>query len=278
MSNKPKKPKKLKKSKKPGVAATMDALDLYERSVQNPEADVEFLDAIFNDVKGRKARSLREDFCGTGAMCAAWVKGKNKRTAVGLDLCDDTLAWGIQRNIKPLGDEAERVKLLKKDVLTGTKEKSDLIVAFNFSYCIFKERKVLLDYFKKVREGLNEDGAFFVDCHGGTDLGEKMKERKKFDGFTYVWDQRPMCAITNQAIRHIHFEFDDGSKLKKAFTYDWRMWSLPELKDLMVEAGFSKVDIFWEGATEDGEGDGDFIPMDTAEEEQSWIAYVGAWR
>lgn len=275
MSNKP---KKSKKSKKPGVADKMDALELYERSVQNPEADVEFLDAIFKDVKGRKAKSLREDFCGTGAMCAAWVKGRSKRTAVGLDLCDDTLAWGMQRNIEPLGEDAERVKLLKKDVLVGTEEKSDLIVAFNFSYCIFKERNVLLDYFKKAREGLNEGGAFFVDCHGGTELGEKMKERKKFDGFTYVWDQRTMCAITNQGIRHIHFEFDDGSKIKKAFTYDWRMWSLPELKDLMLDAGFSKVDIFWEGATEDGEGDGDFIPSQSAEEEQSWIAYVGAWR
>lgn len=256
----------------------MDALDLYERSVQNPEADVEFLDAIFKDVKGRKAQSLREDFCGTGAMCAAWVKGKNRRTAVGLDLCDDTLAWGMHRNIEPLGAAAKRVTLLKQNVLAGIEEKSDLIVAFNFSYCIFKERQVMLDYFKTVREGLTDDGAFFVDCHGGTDLGEKMKERKKFDDFTYVWDQRPMCAITNQAIRYIHFEFEDGSKLKKAFKYDWRMWSLPELKDLMLEAGFSKVDVFWEGATEDGEGDGDFVPSETAEEEQSWIAYVGAWR
>lgn len=267
-----------KKSKKNGMARKMDALELYEQAVQNPEADVEFLDDIYKEAKGRTALSLREDFCGTGAMCAAWVKGKPQRTATGLDLCDDTLAWGRRRNIEPLGVDAARAKLVKRNVLSGTSSKSDLIVAFNFSYCIFKERAVLLDYFRKAREGLSDDGALFVDCHGGTELGEKMKERKEFDGFTYVWDQRPMCAITNEAVRHIHFEFEDGSRMKKAFTYDWRMWSLPELKDLLVEAGFSKVDVYWEGATDDGDGDGDFILADRAEEEQSWIAYVGAWR
>ena len=91
----------------------MDALDLYERSVQNPEADVEFLDDVFKTVSGRKALTLREDFCGTAAMCAAWVKGQPKRKAVGLDLCEKTLDWGKNRNIAPLGRAASRVKLLK---------------------------------------------------------------------------------------------------------------------------------------------------------------------
>ena len=45
----------------------------------------------------------------------------------------------------------------------------------------------------------------------------------------------------------------------------------------MLEAGFSRVDVYWEGATDEGEGDGDFVLTDTAEEEQSWIAYVGGW-
>jgi|MDSW01.2.fsa_nt_gb SAM-dependent methyltransferase len=273
-----KKKKKNKNKKVPKIADGMDALDLYEKSVQNPEADVEFLEETFKNVSGRAPMTLREDFCGTAAMCAAWVKGKPKRRALGVDLCEKTLAWGQERNIKPLGRAASRVKLLKENVLSEIEVKSDVVVAFNFSYCIFKRRQTLLEYFKKVRESLKDGGAFFLDCHGGTELGESMKERKEFDGFTYVWDQRPLCAITNQALRHIHFEFEDGSKLKKAFTYDWRMWSLPELQDLLMEAGFAKVEVYWEGATEDGEGDGDFVLADTAEEEQSWIAYVGGWR
>lgn len=277
MSKKNKEKKKMKKMKKHSMAARMDPLELYERAVQNPEADVEFLDATFHKMRGRKPKSLREDFCGTAAMCAEWVRGKPKRKAVGMDLCDVTLAWGHKHNIEPLGKAANRVELVKRDVMDGLDTKADLIVAFNFSYCIFKERAVLLQYFRKAREGLADGGVFFLDCHGGSELGDCLKERKKFDGFTYVWDQRPLCAITNEGVRHIHFEFEDGSKLKKAFTYDWRMWSLPELQDLLAEAGFPQVEVFWEGATEDGEGDGDFVAVQSAEEEQSWIAYIGAW-
>jgi hypothetical protein len=63
-----KKKKKNKNKKVPKIADGMDALDLYEKSVQNPEADVEFLEETFKNVSGRAPMTLREDFCGTAAM------------------------------------------------------------------------------------------------------------------------------------------------------------------------------------------------------------------
>ena len=260
------------------TAKTADKFVLYEEAVQNVEADVEFLTDTFKRKRGRTPLTLREDFCGTAALCAEWVRKKPKRKAVGLDLDTDTLEWGLQHNVSPLGKAAERVKLMERDVLSGTRSKSDIVCAFNFSYCIFKEREALLDYFKAAREGVKRGGALFLDIHGGSELGDIGTERKEFDGFTYVWDQGPFCAITNQSVRYIHFEFPDGTKMKRAFTYDWRFWTIPEVKDLLVEAGFAGVDVYWEGATDEGEGDGDFVAQGNAEQELSWIAYVAAWR
>ena len=271
--------KKTKSKKKHQYSAeSADKFILYERAVQNPEADVEFLTHTFKKKRGRSPLTLREDFCGTAALCAAWVKRKPKRKALGLDLDTATLSWGATNNIKPLGKAAERVRLMERNVLKRTKEKSDIVCAFNFSYCIFKQRKDLLEYFKAAFEGVKKGGAFFIDVHGGSELGDIGVETQDFDGFTYVWDQHSLCAVTNEGLRHIHFHFPDGSELNEAFTYDWRFWSLPELKELLIEAGFKDVDIYWEGATEDGDGDGKFVPVKNAEQEASWIAYVGAWR
>ena len=65
-----------------------------------------------------------------------------------------------------------------------------------------------------------------------------------------------------------------GSKLKKAFTYHWRLWTLPELRDMLAEAGFSRVHVYWQGSDEDGEPDGDFTVVETAENDPAWIAYI----
>ena len=34
--------------------------------------------------------------------------------------------------------------------------------------------------------------------------------------------------------------------MNKAFTYDWRYWSLPELTELLKEAGFADAQVFWD--------------------------------
>jgi hypothetical protein len=103
-------------------------------------------------------------------------------------------------------------------------------------------------------------------------------ESKRVKGATYVWDQRPYDAVSGEAMRYIHFRFDDNTELKRAFAYDWRIWSLPELRDLLGEAGFSRVDVYWEGSDTKGRGNGIFRKVRTAKNEQAWIAYVVAWR
>ena len=117
----------------------------------------------------------------------------------------------------------------------------------------------MVEYFSSVRRALADDGIFFLDAYGGYDAHREMKDRHKFDGFSYIWDQAVYHPVTGYMQCHIHFRFPDGSRMNKAFSYEWRLWSLPEIQELLYEAGFSNVTIYWQGADEEtGEGDGVF--------------------
>lgn len=260
------------------TAKTADRHLLYEQSVQDPARDIKFIDRLFSKRNRRAPESLREDFCGTAWLCAEWVRKDKARRAVGLDMDSAVLRWAKDHNIAPLNGDAERVKLLERNVLEASGQTSDVAVAFNFSYCVFMARADMLRYCQGVLAELSSDGLFLMDIHGGTELTAAGKDEIEHEGFTYVWDQRPFDAITGTSTRHIHFKFPDGSKLKRAFTYHWRLWTLQELQDILMEAGFSSVDVYWEGTDEDGIGNGRFRKTRKAEQEVSWIAYIAAWK
>ena len=75
---------------------------------------------------------------------------------------------------------------------------------------------------------------------------------------------------------HIHFEFQDGSRLEKAFSYTWRLWTLPEIRELLEETGFRQVTVYWQGYDDDGEPDGVFVPVGEGEADAGWICYLTA--
>jgi len=55
------------------------------------------------------------------------------------------------------------------------------------------------------------------------------------------------------------------------------MWSIPELRELMAEAGFKTTHVYTHGWTDDGEGDGIYKRVTHFDNEDAWIAYlVGA--
>jgi SAM-dependent methyltransferase len=129
-------------------------------------------------------------------------------------------------------------------VLDAGGPRVELIVAFNYSYFVFHPRAELLDYFRVARRALRPGGALVLDGYTGPDAFEPLEEVRKYRGFTYVWDQRPMDALSGRAWRFIHFRFPDGTALKRAFRYDWRLWSVPEVRDLLGEAGYRRIDFY----------------------------------
>jgi len=257
------------------MAERAELHDVYEQAVQAVDAEVEFLDETFQNLRGRDAISFREDFCGTASAACEWVRSKPTRFAIGVDNDSSTLEWGRKHRVGRLPKaDRPRVELLLDDVRTAETKPVDIVGAFNFSYFMFKTRDELRAYFSHVRDGLNSDGIFFLDAFGGPEGISVQKEKTKLDGFTYIWDQAHYEPVTGRMVCHIHFKFSDGSKLKKAFTYDWRLWSLPEIRELLLEAGFSSARVFWEGEDEDGEGNGEYTESETGDPDPAWVSYI----
>jgi precorrin-6B methylase 2 len=268
---------KPKRTKHPTQAEQADRHRLYELSV-HPEAEITFIDAAFRALRRRRARLLREDFCGTAAVSCEWAKLRPTNRAIGVDLDPEVLAWGREHNLSELPAEAaERVALIQSDVLkVSTEDPPDVIAAMNFSYWLFKERKQLKRYFRRAREALAEGGILFLDAYGGYDSYREITEERELDGFTYIWDQAKFEPIGNGLICHIHFSFPDGSRLERAFSYDWRLWTLPEIRELLEETGFRQVTVYWQGYDDDGEPDGVFVPVGEGEADAGWICYLTA--
>lgn len=267
---KPRRPKK-----RALTAQNSDRHLLYQAAVQDTEVEASFLSRTFRKLRGRPAETLREDFCGTALLCAEWVKKKG-RTAVGVDLDPGVLAWGVKHNLAPLGEPGNRIELRRADVRDKCPGRFDVTVALNFSYFIFRTRDDLRGYFRNVRKSMSKDGLFVLDSYGGYESWREMAERRKLKGFTYVWDQNVVDPINNAVVNYIHFEFPNGSKMKKAFTYEWRMWTLPEIREVLAEAGFSRTTVYWEDGDEEGEGTGVFRPKARVGQEAAWVAYIVA--
>lgn len=259
------------------MAVKADRYKLYESSVQCAETEVDFVEYEFKKLRGRRPALLREDFCGTAAVCFEWASRGQENTAIGVDIDGEVLNWANENHLPLLkGAARSNVKLIRGDVLKVSTPQQDVILAMNFSYWLFKERKLLLAYFRKVRKNLELDGIFFLDCFGGSDAYRELKERTKLDGFTYVWDQAAYNPVNSDISCHIHFHFPDKSKLERAFTYDWRLWTLPEIRELLLDAGFSEVIIYAQAVDPITEEPSQMEPVLSMDADLGWIAYVGA--
>ena len=247
----------------------------YAKSVQSPREDARFLRLVYRNLNNSEPTILREDFCGTYALCCEWATLDDQKCAVGLDIDPEPLAYGTENYLSQLNDwQQARVTTYERDVLVRSTIKTDMICAFNFSYFCFHSRETLLKYFKACRQSLRPNGIFMVDTFGGPQCGEPSMDTKRLPGLTYYFEQERFDPINNSTRFSIHFKPKGGRIRKRAFTYDWRMWSIPELRDTMLDAGFKDVEVYWEGTARDGRGSGRFTRKTRGESCQVWVAYV----
>lgn len=262
------------------MAELADRHDLYQRSVQDTEAELDFVEDTWNKLRSRPAELLCEDFCGTANTACDWVQRHESNFAIGIDIDPEVMDWGVRNNLSRLTPvEQQRVDLIRGDVLNSRPGGCDIVLAMNFSYFLFRERKALLEYFSSVHDSLVDDGIFFLDAYGGYDAPRELEESRDCDGFTYIWDQAKFNPIDSYMTCHIHFRFPDRSRMQEAFSYNWRLWTLPEIREVLLEAGFSEVDIYWEGTDEEtNEGDGIYEPQLEGDADAGWVCYIVAQR
>jgi hypothetical protein len=264
-----------KRSENSRLHQPFDKYSYYRKAVQAPETDVEFLRDTYKEIRGKVPATLREDFCGTFSICCEWVKLGPKYRAHGVDLDDEPIRYGMENYFPRLSSsQQDRLHIHQQNVLNPGLPKADVICAMNFSHYVFKDRAMMKSYFHNCHSTLNQGGILIADCFGGSHCQEANEEETEHKDFSYFWDQVSFDPVSNHAVFHIHFKPKGQKKIEKVFSYDWRMWSIPELREMMMESGFKKTHVYWEGTTRSGEGDGVFKSTETGEECQAWIAYV----
>jgi len=267
--------KEKKNKKKHKDLPPFDKYEYYKASVQAPDVDAEFNFNTFKELKGRKPVSFTEDFCGTFAISCEMAKLDPDIVVQSVDLDQEPLEYGKKTYYAELTPQQQnRISIMNRNVLDSKIGKTDIICAQNFSYFCFKTRAELKNYFAAALQRLTKDGIFLVDCFGGEDCFSANEQETEHDTFSYFWDQDTFNPVTHEGMFYIHFKRKGEKKREKVFTYDWRLWSIPEIRDIMTEVGFSKTHIYWEGTDENGEGNGEFSPTEEGEECESWIAYI----
>ncbi|MCB1309126.1 MAG: class I SAM-dependent methyltransferase [Leptospiraceae bacterium] len=264
--------------KKTITAKKADKYELYQQAVQNPEFETQMVEKFYRRLRGTRPELLREDFSGTFIFSCEWVKRYSGYHALCVDLDPEPLEWGKKHNLSKLtADQQSRIEIRQQNVLEIKEPKVDIVTAFNFSYWIFMQRAEMLRYFKSVRQSLRPNGMFIMDSFGGAEAHSEQEEPRECEGFDYIWEHRKFYPLNSEMECRIHFSFKDGSVMRNAFRYYWRLWSPREIRELLEEAGFAQVEFYWEGTEEEtGEGNGVFRRAIKGEAADCWIAYIVA--
>jgi SAM-dependent methyltransferase len=217
----------------------MNRFDCYELCVQSPADLVPFLRAVH----GSRPVTLREDFCGTAALSRHWPGH-----AIAIDSDAAVIAEARRR------DAAPNVDLRCADCITSADEDaSDIIFVGNFSIGYIQDHRTLVNYLASSRSRLRSGGVFICDTYGGASAfktGSVERTHAAPDGSVvkYLWRQDSADPLTGRVRTSLHFRvIRDGEVIADhpdAFTYDWRLWSIAELREAMTEAGFAASEVY----------------------------------
>jgi hypothetical protein len=253
------------------MASTANIHALYEYSVQSPDREVMNLlmmhRYIYNNGHMQKnrytaPRILREDFCGTALLCKSWLDKHVENTAMAIDWDPSVIEYAkkthFQKDMDSIPDTEtpERIQLFCANVLNHDSryQPVDILVALNYSLCYFHTRSDVLAYLSHIVKNsyIKSDGIFVCDLFGGSEyyqqyssdsaskdsLPKTIQTIRYGSNFKYIFEQRPLNPFTNRVNCSMHFKFQDGSMIKNAFQYDFRLWSLCELREILLDAGF----------------------------------------
>jgi Methyltransferase domain len=244
---------------------TLSNFDLYELAVTNPGPLAALLHAAWNGSR-RVKPVLREDFSGSGALARHWAGSFGPAIAVDRDAAA----------IRACGKHAN-LETVKSDVMT-CRRKADIIAATNFAAGYWHDRASLVKYLAHCRRMLNKGGLLCCDLYGGSDAFVPGVSTVKLRGpagerVEYHWEQVEARPQTGRVLNAIHFRVGKGKLIRNAFTYDWRLWSIPELKDAMLEAGFRSVHLY-DRLGDAIDSDGNLLIRELAPDEEMDDPYV----
>lgn len=243
------------------TSQSLDRFACYELCVQSPRHLTAFLHAVASR-DGWEPTILREDFCGTAAVSRRWIEEAHSvdeahpwraRRAIAMDLDSAVIDRARQAAVP-----AAHIRFLEGDCTAkgppAESDAADLIFVGNFSIGYFHARPTLVRYLKQCRARLEASkGVFACDIYGGPGsfaLGgiRRRHPSRGHETIHYIWQHEEANPQTAMVTNSISFEIErDGEiveRLPRAFVYHWRLWSLPELRDAMSDAGLREVEVY----------------------------------
>ncbi|MCC6320917.1 MAG: methyltransferase domain-containing protein [Phycisphaerales bacterium] len=241
----------------------LDRFDCYELCVQSPRHVVAFLRAAH----GNAPMVLREDFCGTAAVARRWITETRKHEAgaraVGIDN-ESAVIFAARERAAEAG-VADAVEFVRGDCTVAEawpldqQTAPDVVFVGNFSIGYIHRRADLLAYLSHAQRVLMRaqagfgGGIFACDTYGGASAFKLGAIQRKHPGragevIHYTWIHERADPVTAMVENSISFRVEkDGEiiqELPQAFTYRWRLWSIAELRDALLEVGFKFVEVY----------------------------------
>lgn len=214
---------------------------LYESSVQSVKKEVEFFRKIFRMLYNKVPETFREDFCMTGRLSSEWVKLSVMNKAVGLDIDQSAIDYGIANN----NDNTDRIQLYNLNVLDEYKSdfiiNFDIVCSLNYSHFLLTKRLELVKYLKNVRKVILK-GIYVIDVFGGSHIYTEHKYQHS-DNDIYEFHGTAMNILNNRSLSRLTYKIKKN-KYKELFRCDFRIYSLIELREALEEAGFNKFKLF----------------------------------
>jgi hypothetical protein len=250
---------------------------LYERTVLSAAHEAYFVVRAFADAFARTPTDLREDFAGTAAVAVRFVRNGEGRRATAVDKDAVALAYGERVHKGGLSSHVrERIRLVVGDVCAIESGPHDVIHVGNASHNAIKDPHALADYFTRAYARLGHEGLFIVEVFGGTVHTEPgiVDDETRTHGVVHRFHSAALDPVTRGRVYFIDFVDDDGTVLDRAFTYDWRMWTLDELEPLLRAAGFADVSFYVEPRDAAGAPAGEFARVREAPKGERFVCYL----
>jgi SAM-dependent methyltransferase len=240
---------------------TLDRFGLYELCVQSPRHVVSLLRAVH----GNQPIVLREDFCGTAAVSRRWCEEASRAGLEARALAIDLDAESIARaNAAALAaGVGDRVVCHVGDATIkeapAAAEGSDVVFVGNFSIGYLHRRAALMRYLRYTLDRLRHGpaamggGVFACDLYGGAHAFTLGGTRRRFIApsghiVDYLWVHEEADPITAMVTNSISFEVSSGEEVierrARDFVYAWRLWTIAELREAMLEVGFARVEVY----------------------------------
>jgi len=257
---------------------------LYEQAVQHPVAEATLLAKLARSARrGEPAERFREDFAGTAAIAAAWVRLAPEHQALGVERHGPTHRWSVRRHAELLEDRPGDLLLVEADVHAVASPKVDLVAALNFSVMELHDHAALVGYLRHARRSLRPGGVVVVDLFGGPGAMRASTQRREVEvdeagpveRFGYRWVQHGWEAATGRVRCWIDFDLPGGAERRRAFRYDWRLWSPADVVEAMRAAGLGEATI-WSDRYDAraGVSDGRYRPARQVGVREDFLAYV----